>query len=77
MTAKRTFVPYTQLSLMTVFTIWVISLLCMINDFKFKAYYYLCNVSYYIEAEWNPLIWYCVSYLYYKSVKVWFSILMV
>ena len=39
-----------------VFTIWVISLLCMTNDFKFKANYGLCYVSYFIEAEWNTLI---------------------
>ena len=46
----------------------------MINDFKFKAYYGLCYVSYFIEAEWNTLIWYRVSYLYYKSVMFSFSL---
>ena len=32
-----------------VFTISVISLLCLINEFKFKATYWLFYVSYYIE----------------------------
>jgi len=27
------------------------------------GYYCLCYVSYFIEAKWNTLIWYFVSYL--------------
>jgi len=66
---KQTFVTYNQFShKLSVFTIWVISLLCIINDFTFKAYHCLCHVSFFIEAEWNTLNWYWGSHLYYKKV---------
>ena len=38
---------------MSVFTIWVISQLCLINEFKFKAQYWLCFVTYCIELEYT------------------------
>ena len=33
-------------------------------------------MSYFVEAEWNTFIWYCVSYFYYESVtfSFWLSI---
>ena len=53
-------------SIECIVTIWVISLLCMIDDFEFKAYHCLCYVFYIIAAKWNTLSWYFVSFLYYK-----------
>ena len=46
------------------------------TDFKCKAQNVVCCVCYFIEAERNTLICYCVSYLYYTSVtfSFWFSI---
>ena len=50
MTAIRKVCLYKQWSLEYVFIKSVISLLCMIHDFRFKAYYCLCFVSYFKET---------------------------
>ena len=74
-TAKRTFGLYNQLGFWWTVCFHYVSYLPVMHD-TFKAYYCLCYMSYCKGAEWNTLIKYCVSYLYYKRVKFsfWLSI---